>query len=136
MGLLATPQLGNCPKCKKLYFRVRDICDDCHKKIEEDFLKVAAFLREYPGSTLQEVSDETKVSVAQIRQFILSGRLIMGSFPNLTYPCETCGTMIRAGRTCKNCMSRINQLNNQHSTEKENSQDRKNQSGGYITNYL
>jgi flagellar operon protein (TIGR03826 family) len=134
---LATPQLGNCPKCRKLYLRIRNTCDECYQKTEEDYLKTAAYLREYPGSTLQEVSDETKVSVAQIRQFIISGRILMGSFPNLSYPCETCGNLIRVGRTCKSCMAQINQLGNQTSKdEREHSQERNDKAGGYITNYL
>jgi len=134
---LATPQLGNCPKCRKLYLRIRNICDECYQKQEDDYLKVAAYLREYPGSTLQEVSDETKISVPQIRQFILAGRILMGSFPNLSYPCETCGKMIRGGKTCKSCLAQVNQLSNHTSKEeKEHSQEKNNNAGGYITHYL
>ena len=134
---MATPQLGNCPKCRKLYLRIRNICDECYQKQEEDYLKTAAYLREYPGSTIQEVSDETKVSVVQIRQYILSGRILMGSFPNLTYPCETCGNMIRGGKTCKSCLARVNQISNQSGKEeKEHTPEKNNKAGGYITHYL
>ncbi|MEH7073158.1 flagellar protein [Neobacillus drentensis] len=134
---MATPQLGNCPKCKKLYLRVRNICDECYQKQEEDYLKTAAYLREYPGSTIQEVSDETKVSVTQIRQYILSGRILMGSFPNLSYPCEICGNMIRGGKACKSCLAQVNQISNQTSKEeKEHNPEKNNNAGGYITHYL
>lgn len=133
---MATPQLGNCPKCRKLYLRIRNICDECHQKAEEDYLKTASYLREYPGSTIQEVSEETKVSVAQIREYILTGRILMGSFPNLTYPCETCGNMIRAGRVCKICSTQINQLETNSQKEVEHSPERNDKAGGYITRYL
>lgn len=134
---MATPQLGNCPKCRKLFLRIRNICDECYQKQEDDYLKVAAYLREYPGTTLQDVSDETEVSVSQIRQFILAGRILMGSFPNLSYPCETCGKMIRGGKTCKSCLAQVNQLSNHTSKEeKEHSQEKNNNAGGYITHYL
>jgi flagellar operon protein (TIGR03826 family) len=133
---LATPQLGNCPKCRKLYLRIRNICDECYQKHEEDYLKTAAYLREYPGSTIQEVSEETQVSVVQIRQFILSGRIIMGNFPNLTYPCETCGNMIRAGKTCKSCRAKINQIEQQADKEEREHSQEKTKAGGYITHYL
>ncbi len=103
-------QLGNCPKCGKLYLRVRDICDTCYQKQEDDYLKAAAYLREYPGSTIQEVSDATKVTFAQIRQFILAGRILTGYYQNLSYPCETCGTLISSGRTCANCIKTLNKL--------------------------
>ncbi|MEH7308463.1 flagellar protein [Neobacillus drentensis] len=131
------PQLGNCSRCRKLYLRIRNICDECYQKQEENFLKVAAYLREYPGSTIQEVSDETLVSVVEIRQFILSGRIIMGDFPNLTYPCETCGNLIRTGKACKSCMAQINQLDQHTGKEKkEHSHEKGNKAGGYITHYL
>lgn len=136
MGLLATPQLGNCPKCRKLYLRIRNICDECYQKGEEDYLKTAAYLREYPGSTIQEVSDETKVSVAQIREYILAGRIVMGSFPNLTYPCGTCGKMIRSGKICKSCNTQINQLESKNDQEVDNSHERTDKAGGYIRHYL
>lgn len=131
---MATPRLGNCPKCRKLYLRVREICDVCYQKQEEDYLKVAAYLREYPGITIQVLSDETEVSTAQIRHFILSGRIIMGHFPNLSYPCETCGNMIKTGRTCSTCSGTIRQLTIK--IEKEESSTDSEYGGGYITKYL
>jgi flagellar operon protein (TIGR03826 family) len=130
------PSLGNCPRCRKLYLKVRDICDECYQKQEEDFLKVSSHLREYPGDTIQEVSEATKVTVSQIRLFILAGRLIVGHFPNLSYPCDICGTQIRTGKTCKNCMSAVythiqtdeKKVNETHSNEVK--------TGRYIKNYL
>ena len=109
---MSIPQLGNCPRCKKLYLRIRDICDECYQKQEDDYLKAASYLRDFPGSTIQDVSDETGVSIAQIRYFIQIGRIVAGHFPNLTYPCATCGKPIQAGKICKNCTARYNQLSN------------------------
>ncbi|MDQ1146314.1 ribosomal protein L32 [Bacillus sp. SORGH_AS 510] len=99
-------------------------------------MKTAAYLREYPGSTIQEVSDETKVTVAQIREYILAGRIVMGSFPNLTYPCGTCGSMIRSGKICKSCSTQINQFESKNEQEVENSLNRTDKAGGYIRHYL
>ncbi|WP_098571387.1 flagellar protein [Bacillus sp. AFS073361] len=107
---MGTPKLGNCPKCRKLFLRTRDLCDACYQKQEDDYLKASAYLRENPGSTIQEVSDKTMVSVTQIRHFIVARRIFAGQFPNLSYPCETCGEMIRTGRTCNSCMDTLNQL--------------------------
>ncbi|NYE06733.1 flagellar operon protein (TIGR03826 family) [Bacillus niacini] len=131
---MAAPKLGNCPKCRKLYLRIRDICEDCYQKQEDDYLKVASYLREYPGTTLQELSEETEVSVANIRHFIIIGRIITAHFPNLSYPCETCGNMIKSGKTCSTCRKKIDQLtkNNENS---DIISDVK-LAGGYITKYL
>lgn len=130
-------QLGNCPRCRKLYLKIRDICDECYQKQEHDFVKVAAHLREDPGDTIQEVSDATKVSVGQIRQFILQGRILASNFPNLSYPCEICGTLIHKGKTCKNCMNTIHkQTNSIVKAEDDDLQNPNGKSGGYIKNYL
>jgi flagellar operon protein (TIGR03826 family) len=132
---MSTAQLGNCIKCGKLFLRLRDICNDCYQKQEDDFNKTSAYLRDEPGSTIQEVSEATNVSVAQIRQFILEGRILVGQFTNLSYPCEICGSMIRTGRTCKSCMESLNELHFRYENEKS-SKERNEQTGGYITKYL
>ncbi len=131
---MAAPKLGNCPKCRKLYLRVREICEECYQKQEEEYHKVASYLREYPGTTIQVLSDETGVSIALIRQFILQGRIIMSHFPNLSYPCETCGNLIKTGKACSKCKKTINQLSAQIENE-DNSQEG-DSTGGYITKYL
>jgi uncharacterized protein len=131
---LAAAKLGNCPKCRKLYLRIRDICEDCYQKQEEDYLKVASYLREYPGTTLQVLSEETEVSVANIRHFIIIGRIITAHFPNLFYPCETCGNMIKTGKTCSTCRNKIDQLTK--NDEKSDTTLDEKLVGGYITKYL
>jgi uncharacterized protein len=103
-------QLSNCPKCGKLFLKIRPICDECYQKQEEDFRKVSSHLWDYPGSNIQELSEATEVSVAQIRQFILAGRILMGQFVNLTYPCDNCGRMIKEGKTCSHCLENIKEL--------------------------
>lgn len=134
---MATPQLGNCPKCGKLFLRITVLCAACYQKQEEDYLKAADYLRDHSGGTIQELSDATEVSIAQIRQFILAERILVSQFPNLSYPCETCGSMIRTGKTCSNCMDTLNKLANQvEKGEEDPSAERNDLSGGYISRYL
>lgn len=132
---MGSPQLGNCTKCGKLFLHIRDLCNDCYQKQEADFLKVSTYLRNQSGSTIQELSDATKVSIAQIRQFILAGRILVGEFTNLSYPCQTCGNMIKTGRLCSSCIASINKLRLQDEKE-DRSDERTGKTGGYITNYL
>lgn len=130
-------RLGNCRKCGKLFLRLRDICDECYQKQEEDYLKSADYLRDYPGSTIQELSDATNVSIAQIREFILAGRIIAGHFPNLSYPCDSCGTMIRSGRKCSKCLDTLNQLAKQiEIAEKDKDSGKNRKNDVYITRKL
>jgi uncharacterized protein len=134
---LHTPKLGNCPNCGKLFLRIRNLCDQCIQKQEEDYRKVADHLRQYPGCSIQELSEATGVSTAQIRQFIQSERIIAGHFPNLSYPCETCGVSIRSGKICDKCTKAVQELKLQVEYGSEHPNRDKNQrANGYISKYL
>lgn len=99
--------LDNCPVCGQLFVRnIRTVCNNCYKKVEEDFEKVYAFIKKKENRmcTIYEVSDATGVKVTQIRQFIREGRLRLADFPNMGYPCERCGTnLIKTGALCEEC---------------------------------
>lgn len=105
--------LGNCTRCGKLFLKLRDICPDCFQKQEDNFVLVNEYIRNHNNCTIQEVSDETGVSITQIRQFILANRIIVNNFPNLSYPCDTCGSQIKEGKKCQSCMVTINELSKQ-----------------------
>ncbi|MBT2764799.1 MULTISPECIES: TIGR03826 family flagellar region protein [Paenibacillus] len=100
--------LGNCPRCGKLYtVNIRELCPDCMKVIEKEYEKCATFLREQKGATIHEVSEATEVSVRQITKFIKEGRISIANAPNLAYPCEVCGTLIRESNMCESCRTRL-----------------------------
>lgn len=104
------PQLENCPQCGKLFVRtVRPICPDCQKEIDKQFQLVYDYLRkkENRQATIYEVSENTGVSLAQIKQFIREGRLMIRDLPNMGYPCESCGEIIREGRMCLSCRKKF-----------------------------
>jgi uncharacterized protein len=131
-GKHLAPQLANCPKCRKLFIRIKDICEDCYQIQEADYLKVADYLREHVKSTIQELSKETNVTITQIRQFIVSQRLILSHFPNLMYPCDSCGNMIREGKSCISCMVTLEQLAIRiENGQEEKTQNRKKSVGAY-----
>ncbi|OIB03144.1 flagellar protein [Paenibacillus sp. LC231] len=100
--------LGNCPRCGKLYtVNIREMCTECMKVIEKEYEKCANFLREQKGATIHEVSEATEVSVRQITKFIKEGRISIANAPNLAYPCEVCGTLIRESNMCESCRTRL-----------------------------
>ncbi|NRD79368.1 flagellar protein [Bacillus sp. BRMEA1] len=132
-----TATLGNCRRCGKLYLRIRNICDQCFQKQEDDFLKVSEYLRDFPGVTIHALSEATEVSVGQIREFIMAERIIAGHFPNLAYPCETCGSMIKSGTKCQNCFESISKLAKQMDQKgPEVNGDKSKKKAGYISDYL
>ncbi|WP_169084576.1 TIGR03826 family flagellar region protein [Paenibacillus sp. PL91] len=100
--------LDNCPRCGKLFAKnFRDVCPSCMREIDKEYELCANFLREFKGSIITEVSDATGVSIKQITKFIREGRISIVNAPNMSYPCESCGTLIRDHHLCDSCRHRI-----------------------------
>ncbi|WP_424766649.1 TIGR03826 family flagellar region protein [Paenibacillus sp. sgz302251] len=100
--------LDNCPRCGKLFAKnFRDVCPSCMREIDKEYELCANYLREFKGAIITELSDETGVSIKQITKFIREGRISMVNAPNLSYPCESCGTLIRENHLCDNCRNRL-----------------------------
>lgn len=123
--------LGNCPRCGKLYaLNFRDMCSDCMKKIEVEYQECAKFLRETKGATIHEVSEATGVSIRQITKFIREGRISIANAPNMSYPCEVCGTLIRENNMCESCRARLTkELRNAASDESGEGRDQDKKQG-------
>lgn len=97
--------LANCPECGKLYVEnAARICPECYRKQEDDAEKVVEYLRDVDKATLEEIHQATGVKHKIILRLLHSGR-IMGTA--ISYPCETCGTLIDQGRLCDKCSKNI-----------------------------
>lgn len=100
--------IANCPRCGKVFAKgVSDVCRNCLKEIEKEYELCAEYLRENRGATIYEVSDATGVSVRQITKFIREGRISLMDNPNMGYPCESCGILIREGHLCGECRQKF-----------------------------
>ncbi|MCR8645046.1 flagellar protein [Paenibacillus sp. N1-5-1-14] len=98
----------NCPSCGRVFVKgVRDICNVCYQKVEEQYDACVKYLREQKTATLYEVSDVTGVSVKQITKFVREGRISLAGHPNMTYPCEICSTPIRDNMMCDSCRNKL-----------------------------
>lgn len=97
----------NCPNCGTLFVKMKfkDVCDACYKEEEAEFEKVYQFIRKSKNRTayITQVVEATGVDEALIIKYIKNGRLRMSKFPNLGYPCEQCGNLIKSGRICDDC---------------------------------
>ncbi|MGL6173160.1 MAG: flagellar protein, partial [Cellulosilyticaceae bacterium] len=122
----------SCKRCKNLFQYVsgKSICPHCLKREEEMFMKVKDFLKTYPGAQIQEVYEETGVSIQMIESFIREGRLEVSASSPIGLPCERCGAVIRTGRYCKECsmylVAGLNQMSEGFKTQipKENQDSR------------
>ncbi|WP_223065965.1 TIGR03826 family flagellar region protein [Paenibacillus caui] len=100
--------LDNCPRCGKLYAKnFKNLCGNCIADIEKEYDKCRTYLREHKGTHIQELSDATEVSIRQITKFIKEGRISIEDHPEMMYPCEVCGIMIREGNMCESCRARL-----------------------------
>lgn len=106
--------LDNCPRCGKLFAKnFRDVCPVCMRDIDKEYQLCADYLREFKGAIITELSDQTGVSIKQITKFIREGRISMVNAPNMSYPCESCGTLIRENHICDSCRKRLDKDRNQ-----------------------
>lgn len=121
-------QLDNCPKCGRLFVKnqFRDICEVCYKEEEKLFEKVYNFLRkrENRTATLAQVVAATEVDETLIIKWIKKGRIQLLQFPNLGYPCDKCGKLIREGRLCSECNKGLQQQLQKLEEEKQRQIDK------------
>lgn len=98
----------NCPRCGKIFSKnFRDVCPACMKEIDKEYQLCADYLRENKGAIIHELSDATGVSIRQITKFIREGRISIMNAPNMSFPCESCGTLIRENHLCEDCRARL-----------------------------
>ena len=99
----------NCKGCGRLFnalTRVR-LCPNCQEKLEEKFQEVKRYINENPGSTIDQVSQECDVSAKQIKQWVRDERLTFSEDSMQGIECEQCGAMIRSGRFCDACKTKL-----------------------------
>lgn len=98
--------LKNCPECGKLYIEnATGMCPVCYAQVEQDEVKVVEYLREVKKASLQQVHEATGVKESIIMRMLKRGRIVNDFI--ITYPCETCGTLISEGRLCAKCNKNI-----------------------------
>lgn len=120
-------ELTNCPTCGDIFVKTefRDVCQKCWKEEEKSFEKVYQFIRrrENRAATIRQVEEATGVPEELILKFIKTGKLRITQFPNLGYPCDNCGKIIRHGKLCEKCTDSIkkdlNVFNEQERRRKE-----------------
>ena len=99
----------NCKGCGRLFnalTRTR-LCPNCQEKLEEKFQEAKKYINENPGATIDMVSQECDVSTKQIKQWIREERLTFSEESMQGIECEQCGAMIRSGRFCDACKSKL-----------------------------
>ncbi|SDS98480.1 flagellar operon protein TIGR03826 [Paenibacillaceae bacterium GAS479] len=100
--------LDNCPRCGRIFAKnFREVCPNCIREIDREYEDCRDYLRKNRGATINELSEQTKISIRQITKFIKEGRISLIDAPNLSYPCEVCGILIREDHMCEACRQRL-----------------------------
>ena len=117
MALTQKPRMKNCIQCGKVfiaYNRGDELCADCKDLFYEWESKVKEYVKDHPGSNINEVSQATGVSKKLIQRMAREGIFVdMPMGENFTYPCASCGKPIHNGTYCTSCLSRL-----RHETKK------------------
>ncbi|MEB3102338.1 TIGR03826 family flagellar region protein [Paenibacillaceae bacterium T2] len=102
--------IANCPRCGRIFAPgLKDVCSACAKEVEQQYERCVQYLRDNRGATITEVSENTEVPIKQITKFIREGRISLVNAPNMSYPCDVCGILIREGNMCETCRKRLTQ---------------------------
>ena len=114
-------ELTNCPNCDSIFVKnkFRDVCDKCWKEEEKAYETVYQFMRkrENRAATMKQVVESTGVDEELLLKFIRAGRLKLTQFPNLGYPCDKCGAIIREGKLCGKCTEELRKDLEIHTSE-------------------
>ncbi|WP_335871558.1 TIGR03826 family flagellar region protein [Bacillus sp. 2205SS5-2] len=104
-------EILNCPNCGSIYVKnqFREVCDACFRTEEKKFEEVSKFLRvrENRSALPEMIIEKTGVDEALLHKWVRKGRLNVRHFPNLGYPCERCGKLIKEGKLCGDCAGEI-----------------------------
>ena len=98
-----------CKVCKKPFHSLGGkTCNDCLRKIDEDFIIVRDYIYDNPDSRMDKICEETGVEKSAILQLLKEGRLILND-PDAEgiLTCEVCKKPISTGRMCEECKSKV-----------------------------
>lgn len=99
-----------CPTCgepMKYMFGEVYKCSKCGRSELTDFGKVREFLEKSGPQPAVVISRETGVELNVIDKFLREGRVEIPDGSDIYIKCQSCGTDIRYGRFCPECMMKI-----------------------------
>jgi flagellar operon protein (TIGR03826 family) len=100
--------VANCPGCGLVFQKnLRNLCMDCMKSLDNEFDACIKYLRIHRKATTEELSESSGAPEKRIITWIKERRLSITDYPNLTYPCNSCGGPINQQDICFSCRTRL-----------------------------
>lgn len=113
----------NCRGCGRLFNYLgggNNLCPNCMKALDEKFSQVKEYIYDNPEASIQQIMEDNKVSVQQIKKWIREERLCFSEHSPIGIECESCGKMIKTGRFCSVCKEKLaNTLHSAYQQEPE-----------------
>lgn len=103
-------EVRNCRSCGKLYNYIgpsTPVCPACMKAMDEKYEQVKKYIYDNPRCNINQVAEDNEVSVQQIQRWVREERLSFSEDSDIGIECENCGKMIKTGRFCNECKSKL-----------------------------
>lgn len=102
-------EVKNCKRCNKIfnYYSGYPLCPECKIEDEATYMKVRDYVKLNPGVTIDQVSDELKVSRQLIIRYLREDKLEVHEQSNIVLACENCGRSIKSGILCDDCKEKL-----------------------------
>lgn len=97
--------LRNCPECGKVFVKIsKNLCPDCIEKDEKAFEEVRAYLKDYPGASVEEICGATGVEEKKVLKWIREGQIeVCFREGGRVLTCKGCGVPVTSGNFCARC---------------------------------
>jgi hypothetical protein len=100
--------LENCSRCGRLYQRIaKPLCPDCMVEEEKWAERVVEYLKRHSGATIREIAQAAGVDEGFVLALLREGRIEMANNVRPDLFCRACGTSIRSGKYCPDCVERF-----------------------------
>ncbi len=99
-------KLVRCQKCKKMYELIsinNKYCPDCTRREYERYISVRTYVKENPGITVTQVSEDLGINVSVIIKYLKEEKLEISGNSNTFLRCQSCGEQIKTGTHCSSC---------------------------------
>lgn len=83
------------------------MCPSCREELEDKFQEVKTYIYDNPEASIQQISEECEIEIAQIKRWIREERLTFSEHSVIGIECEVCGAIIKTGRFCERCKADI-----------------------------
>lgn len=103
--------LVQCPRCKKLFERIRfPVCPKCQDEEEKDYDKVRSTLDDMPNLNAEQVSEITGVSLPCITRMLKEGLIANSETLGAEVKCGMCGrpAISASKKLCQACLEKLN----------------------------